>query len=324
MQLSNRTRLGIPDCNFGDFYYAKNSYIKDWVTYFISTFLINKIDNKKGFAMRPLSILLICLFLTVGCARQNNSETSKSTIDKYRELTNSHEKVLFFQELVDRSLQWRSEALSFHDYIEKREIYSNQDILILHKQGTERYRKLRGELLATFRNVEWITDDSVQIKFVDEPTTIEVQKYEVKESSADNAETVLAERTIVYLNPGDAKGQRYIKETKTGLAAALLLYDNYLLVISQYQELKKTRRLLNYDNHLTRKYIDTVASNFLNPDNYRRTARPSPCSRKSCSGSKIITLLLMRIMSTLIFSYRVVIRMVKSVAQLALTYSLVT
>ena len=223
--------------------------------------------------MRPLSILLICLFLTAGCSGKNNSETSISTFDRYQDLTDTHEKILFFQQLVDRSLQWRSEALSFYDYIEKREIYSNQDLLILHKQGTEQYQKLRGELLTTFRNVEWITKDNVQIRFVDEPTTIEVQEYEVKESSAENAETVLAERTIVHLNPSDAKGQRYIKETKTGLAAALLLYDNYLLVISQYQELKKTRRILNYDNHQTRKFVATVASNYLNPDNYRRAAR---------------------------------------------------
>ncbi len=71
--------------------------------------------------------------------------------------------------------------------------------------------------------------------------------------------------TIIYLNPKDTMGKVYIKEAKTGLAAALLLYDNYLLAISHYHELKKTRQILNFDNQQYRRYLDKIASNYLSP-----------------------------------------------------------
>lgn len=221
--------------------------------------------------MQRLSILLLCLLLTVSCARQHSPVAPVATSDELQQFTDPHEKLLLFQQLVDRTLQWRTQALSFYSYIEDRKIYSNQDILLLHEQGTERYRSLREELLAVLSSVEWATDDDVRIKIVEQPTSIEVQEYETKESSEE--ESVVGKRTIVLLNPRDGKGQLYIKEAKIGLAAALLLYDNYLLAISHYQELKKTRQLLNYDNRQVREYLDAVASSYLDLDNYRRTAR---------------------------------------------------
>ncbi len=221
--------------------------------------------------MYRISLLLLCFLMTASCTRQIHPVETATTNEAFRQCSDFHEKLLIFQQLVDRTLQWRTEALSFYSYIEKKKIYSNRDILFLHEQGTERYMRLRKELLAVLSGVEWATDDTVQIRFVEQPTSIKTLEYEPKESTEE--EQAVEKLTLVQLNPRDSKGQLYLKEAKMGLASALLLYDNYLLAISHYQELKKTRQLLNYDNRWIREYLDTVTSCFLNPENYLRTAR---------------------------------------------------
>ncbi len=221
--------------------------------------------------MYRISLLLLCFLMTISCTRQIHPVVTETTNEAFRQSSDFHEKLLLFQQLVDRTLQWRTEALSFYSYIENKDIYSNRDILLLHEQGTERYMRLREELLAVLSSVEWAADDTVQIQFVEQHTSIETLEYEAKESTEE--EPVVEKITVVQLNPRDSKGQLYIKQAKMGLASALLLYDNYLLAISHYQELKKTRQLLNYDNRRIREYLDTVTASFLNPENYLRTAR---------------------------------------------------
>ncbi|WP_457576571.1 YiiX/YebB-like N1pC/P60 family cysteine hydrolase [Desulfomarina sp.] len=234
--------------------------------------------------MQRIILFLVCLLMISGCA--GPKEEVVSTIsEKIRQSTDFHQKIVLFQQLVDKTLKWRTEALLFYRYIEEKNLYSNHDIILLHEQGTERYRQIRQPLLDILHTVEWAADDNVEVVFVEnQPTTIVTSKPDPRMFSEE--EKVPEKQIVVHLNPRDVKGQRYIKEAKLSLASALLLYDNYLMVISHFQEIKKTRKLLNYDNAQVRKYLDSVAANYLNLDNYQRTARALALFEKELQWEK--------------------------------------
>ncbi len=215
-------------------------------------------------------VITLALFFSVILATTSVA-TPPGEDDQIQIEKSSQIEFLKFQQLVNRTLRWRTDALAFYEHIKNQGIYSNQDILAMHEQGTKRYFRIRSELLQIIDKLEWITDENVDVIIVSHPTKIITETDEAWESL--DGEPIFVERTHVLLNPLDAKGQQYIKSSKIGLAAALLLYDNYLLAISNYNDLKKTRRLINYDNSQISNYLDTVTKNYLNLNNYHRTAR---------------------------------------------------
>ncbi len=215
--------------------------------------------------------LILCLLMAPGCTQQCSRQVEDSTKNTVASTPDIHNKIVLFQQLVEDTLAWRSNALTFYSYIRDQELYSNKDILLMHQEGTNKYRMLREELLAIINSHKWSTNSDVQVRFTDAPTAITVEEYMPQQASG--TEIALAERPVILLNPNDSTGQRYTKEAKISLAAALLLYDNYMLAISNFQELGKTRQLINYDHNEYRQYLDEVTSNYLNFSNYHRTAR---------------------------------------------------
>ncbi len=164
-----------------------------------------------------------------------------------------------YQNLVEETLVWRSKAIAFFNFIEKLDVYSNSDLRILHEQGTEDYIKLRERLNIHISEVKWLTSRQITLKLTNGKTRYRPAKWFKGEF-----------KKIHFINPEDEVGQFYIEKIKLGLASALLLYDNYLLAIAQYQKYKKTRMLLNYDNIEYPAYLQEITDKFNSSRNFER------------------------------------------------------
>lgn len=177
------------------------------------------------------------------------------------------ERFAAFQVLTEESLVWRAKAIEFlgllKTKLDSHEALGSDDLLSLHRQGTDAYKQMRSRLLANTQGLRWIGDSTVALSLTDNGTRIE-RKLSWRWPFY---------RLEIRLDPKDEQGRAGIKNIKMGLASGLLLYDNYILAISQYQRIGKLRRLANRGNVKTPNYLRAITANYRSADNVSRTAR---------------------------------------------------
>jgi hypothetical protein len=176
-----------------------------------------------------------------------------------------HAKLLEYQSLVEESLVWRMQAVNFIRELEQTPVYSSEQLDTIHHAGTERYRNIRERLMAAAKEYEWITDPGVAVALTNKSSAI--RKTDRWWNPFDD------DARLIEVNPDGDVGQYHIKTAKLSLASALILYDNYLVAIGQFQEYDKARRIINSDNTALSDYLEKVSNSFTDTENYKRTAK---------------------------------------------------
>ena len=172
-----------------------------------------------------------------------------------------------YQELVEETLVWRTKAMEFHKRIEEQAVYTNKDLVIMHEKGTESYKRIREAHFALIKAYNWVVRPSTKVEIIrNGPTTYKKSKPMYSDDMIDGSS--LPSRISLKINPADPEGADYVKNIKMALSSALLLYDNYLLVLQQYQKMKKIRRIINQDNGEYPDYLKEVNDSFNDISNY--------------------------------------------------------
>lgn len=139
------------------------------------------------------------------------------------------------QEAVEHALVWRAKAISLYGQLEKKEHLSSADLEALY-EGAENYLVLRERLFSHAKRYE---------SFAEEETE-------------PNLDTI--------------EGALVMKKIKLSLAAALVLYDNYMIGIYPYYANTKYRRLLRRDHPKLEGVVSDLTQNYLDPSNRKKAA----------------------------------------------------
>ncbi len=164
------------------------------------------------------------------------------------------------QQLVEESLAWRLEARDMYREFETKiarglPLY-HDDIELIHT-GAEYYLAMREKIMVYSHKYKEYVAGNHFLRYSPGKGTRETK-------SEDLYFGHLVKHTI---DPSDAEGRLILNRIKLSLAAALVLYDNYLVAIYPYQENSKLRNLINFDNIGAARKLDMVTLNYLSIDN---------------------------------------------------------
>lgn len=184
-----------------------------------------------------------------------------------------------FHREVNTSLELRKDAMLFYnsEMTEGEKQYFTATDILLIQSTVARYAANRQVLLndVAYRYRDVIKDVELILRD-DKPTQLQ--------SNSNNLSA--SQDAILYINPNDETGIRYIRIIKLGLSAALTLYDNFIIAIMPYQENGHFRRSVNYDNIDNRHLIESISGNFRRLDNYKETLRVVEFNNKLQTWSK--------------------------------------
>lgn len=190
------------------------------------------------------------------------------------------------QALVEEALAWRFAARDFADaFIKKIE---NGDSNLGHdlrevERGVKTYVAIRKKLLERFaERYRHYFEGHYKISLKSSPGTrvttrrvisrIHRGTFDSKGRHIAQNGTPINHYTI-ELDPHDELGQNIIKQIKISLAAALTLYDNYLVAIAPITGYDKIRRLVNFDNPETEKEFEKATRNYIDRTNRKVAQR---------------------------------------------------
>jgi uncharacterized protein YycO len=175
-----------------------------------------------------------------------------------------------FQNLMEENLAWRTSALSFYEKLTKEKVLKSDDIVKIHELGTQKYVDLREDFFTYIEEYLWTTKPENKIIITEKrPTKIVSARKSYKRSSGNKWKTYKK----IYINPNDRLGRVITKKLKSALASALTLYDNYMVVLGQFEKLDKVRHLIDYDNSEERYSLTKISASFNKVGNYRRIMR---------------------------------------------------
>ncbi|MGE0528713.1 MAG: YiiX/YebB-like N1pC/P60 family cysteine hydrolase [Bdellovibrionales bacterium] len=172
--------------------------------------------------------------------------------------------VLAFQKLAEEALVWRVQAQSFLSEVRARrkdaQPLTSRELDLLH-QGVRDYLDLRQRIMALAYTHRKVGE----------------HLFELAPGRADQGRGVWAEgswsdrRRLV--DPTTPDGRLFSLHAKLALAAALTLYDNFLLGIQPYQTDHFLRRLINSDNSKVNRAIDKVTLSYQSRANAQMVGR---------------------------------------------------
>ncbi len=188
----------------------------------------------------------------------------------------SKEEILLYDNIdnfnidVEKMLVWRSKALSFLEDLSSADILTSDQITKLHENGTKEYFTLTRAFVNAIEDIKWTTDSyNTLIVTKDRKTEIE-KKITYRTIGGKKREVV---KYKIYVNPLDAPGMLLIKKIKYALASSMVLYDNYIIVLSQYAKLRKIRHIINYDNDEKKYGLTGLTKQFNSVKYYNRAEK---------------------------------------------------
>ncbi len=205
---------------------------------------------------RRLVLVALCL-LSADCARQPPAGNDILWNTRRAALESD---IYLLQSSIEEALAWRVNAARFHKTLtEKLQAgapLSHADIENVHDASTH-YLRVRQDILALAHRHRQYVEHQHEVKLAPGETS-RTQKISVEGQPP---------RTIHHLDPLDQEGSLAIKQIKLSLAAALVLYDNYLVAIYPYQRDARLRRLVNFDYPEDSLQLQKVSANFTDPNN---------------------------------------------------------
>ncbi|MCM2282692.1 MAG: hypothetical protein NDI61_12690 [Bdellovibrionaceae bacterium] len=169
--------------------------------------------------------------------------------------------VLLLQQLVEETLTWRVRAADFARVLQekdrKREAYDSKDLETLHA-GVESYVSQRVKIKELADKYAWLGESERKLILWPEKGSLGLSPTETGD---------------IVIDPLDAQGRLTLQKLKLSLAAALTLYDNYLIAIVPYQNYRKARKLINFDNSRLKNSLVKITESYLNPSNLLKVQR---------------------------------------------------
>lgn len=164
-----------------------------------------------------------------------------------------------FQQRIEEALAWRASAtreiVRLRDLVEKGVALTAADLEYLH-QGGRQYLAIRQSILKLAHKYKHLVDDNTDLQF--------------KPGFGTHLfPTESGKMAKVELDPLDGLGDLLVLQFKLSFAAALILYDNFLVAIWPYNETGKLRSLINFDNNEVNNGLFEISQNYLNPE-YRQ------------------------------------------------------
>lgn len=168
--------------------------------------------------------------------------------------------LLEFQKRAEAALVWRAQAKTFADSVQqnregKGKPLTADEINFIH-QGVVDYLSLRMDILTS----AWKYRSTGEAEYRLAP-------------NSPLGKSVFKSKEGWQVDPLQAEGALFIRKSKLALAAALILYDNYIIGVQPYQENPFLRRLINTDHPNTAKALDKVTLSFNSRTNARIVAR---------------------------------------------------
>lgn len=214
------------------------------------------------------SVVLTSCSSWTGPKRQIASVSESSPY--YKDFLTYEENFESFNKDISKSLDLRIRAMTFYDNV-KDKVLSSQDLELIHTAAKE-YAINRESLLAKVEDEKWYSDKDINFNVVSTPTKID-KKYSNWFERMFSFAYKFDKDINISLNPDDDLGRLNILKMKQSLVAAMMLYDNYILAIMPYDENKKLRRTVNFDNVELDNLIKEITGNFRKLENYKRTLR---------------------------------------------------
>ncbi len=170
------------------------------------------------------------------------------------EFANFDCEVLEFQKMAEEALVWRAQSEAFVQMVTDKRRNQNkpltsEDLQVIH-QGVVDYLALRKKIMAV--------------------------AYKYRKVGERDFEP----------NVATPEGRLFIQHSKLALAAALLLYDNYLLGIQPWQKDGFLRRLINTDNSEVSSALEKVTLSFQNSYNAAIVGRAARFYQKAVALQK--------------------------------------
>ena len=223
-----------------------------FLTYLSSCSHSTKHKTDKEFNTRTISSI------PGGDFKMGSTEIEDVVTDKENRI---NKKLQDFQEIIEKNLVWREIVMGYFPTIRSKEILSNEDLVNIHKYAYI-YKNLRDELWQFVNEFMWITNKNVKIKLISTGKTIKVDEKKI-----------FTKKEILRINPNDELGKIYIKNIKISLAAALILCDNYLVVIQDFERVEKLRRTVDNDNIEFSGLLREINKSFNKVDNFKRISK---------------------------------------------------
>lgn len=210
-------------------------------------------------------VALVCCGLVL-CAPSHEANSSAVKADWQDAEKAFQEDLAAMQLLIEGALAWRLEARDmyqeFEAKIEQHVPLTHADIELIHT-GSEYYLELREKLLV----------------FAQKHKKYVAPNHHIRYSPGMGSRTTMSEDLYFghfyqhIIDPADAEGRLILNKIKLSLAAALVLYDNYLVAIYPYQENSKLRKLINFDNVKAARKLDEVTISYLSIENRNMVKR---------------------------------------------------
>jgi hypothetical protein len=183
-----------------------------------------------------------------------------------------------YKALVDKTIDWRSKAIKFNlDLNNPKKIITSRQITTIHTDIINEYKVIRDEYRRIINIVRPISEYKPSNIYYNSngengPIKLEFNWYAslIKESLI--YDYFAQDRNVYAIDLNTTRGQETIRNMKMGLASAVILYDNYALVLSQFQNSKKVRRLVNQDNVIHDGFLNELNKTFTR-NNYEALTR---------------------------------------------------
>ncbi len=233
---------------------------------------------------QSMAIVMSAILLASSCTNKQEQYNNRviSSVNLYGpevETYYDHEHLENFQNRIEEILVWRHKAIDFIIELENQKVLKSNQITKIHEEGTETYKSFRDAVWPNVEDAKWITDKYNEINIIKEGRTeILKKKKKVKKPGPGNRKHDSQNyRWVKYkeinINPQDELGKSLIYDIKTAIATSVVMYDNYMIVLSQIQEMKKIRHLINYDNAELKNQLAKITFSYNKYDNYNRIER---------------------------------------------------
>ncbi len=218
--------------------------------------------------MKKNLIIVAITAMLFGCSIfvPNRNPASIEDIDP-SDIQHQKEKKQKFIILAEETLSWRAKAIDFHKHLKETDVLSNEDLVTLHRKGSDQYFKLRTELLRYINDIKWVAERNVEIHANSNETSIHDSLINTDENANLDGPDITQKIKILKIDKHSDSGKYIINDITIGLAAAILLSDNYLLAISPYQNDKKFRRIINEDNTDYKNVLRKITESFYDQKN---------------------------------------------------------
>jgi uncharacterized protein YycO len=217
--------------------------------------------------MTIIGLFLTQLFLSCTSSPSRSIGSVDESHPLYKEYIEFEKSFQNFHVEIDKTLELRKMAISFY-LSEKKEgdaqYFTSSDLEMI-KTSVRDYIDNRNKLLNIANKYRDLIQSSRLKLTTKKPTHMKVTDTWFWGAFGGN--------TTLYINPTDPEGVLYLKKIQISLAAALTLYDNYIIAIKPYHENDSFRRTVNFDNVETQSIITKISGNFRKLDNYNVTLK---------------------------------------------------